>query len=189
MVETFAAPGLWRSPRPGTATHAASCPRPTVCAVSARSASTSISSRTTTPSRPRKGTIRGLHFQVPPHEQGKLVRVLRGAIVDVVVDIRRGSPAFGRRDRGRAFRGELAPALCAARLRPRLLYAHPGRRGALPDDASTTPPEADRGLAFDDPDLAIEWPVEPSAAILSDKDRRHPRLRDLPAYFSFEPVP
>ena len=49
--------------------------------------------------------------------------------------------------------------------------------------------EADRGLAFDDPDLAISWPVEPSSAILSEKDRRHPCLRDLPAYFSFEPVP
>jgi dTDP-4-dehydrorhamnose 3,5-epimerase len=49
-------------------------------------------------------------------------------------------------------------------------------------------PESDRGVAFDDPDLGIRWPVAPSAAILSDKDRRHPRFRDLPAYFRYEPA-
>jgi dTDP-4-dehydrorhamnose 3,5-epimerase len=135
----------------------------------------------------RKGTIRGLHFQTPPHEQGKLVRVVRGAIVDVVVDIRRGSPVFGR-----AFAVELSVENW------RQLYVPPGFAHGfctLTPDAEVLyrmtnyyAAEADRGLAFDDPDLAIEWPVEPSAAILSDRDRRHPRLRDLPAYFSFDPA-
>jgi dTDP-4-dehydrorhamnose 3,5-epimerase len=132
-----------------------------------------------------QGTIRGLHFQVPPHEQGKLVRVLRGSIVDVVVDIRRRSPAFGR---------PVAVELSAENWRQ--LYVPPGFAHGfctLTPDAEVLyrmtkyyATDADRGLAFDDPDLAIRWPVEPSAAILSDKDRRHPRLRDLPAYFSFE---
>ena len=135
-----------------------------------------------------KGTIRGLHFQVPPHEQGKLVRVLRGAIVDVVVDIRSGSPAFGR-----ATAIELsaqnwtqlyvppgfAHGFCTLTLDTEVLYRMTKSYAA----------DADRGLAFDDPDLAIRWPVEASAAILSDKDRRHPRLRDLPTYFSFEAGP
>ncbi len=134
-----------------------------------------------------QGTIRGLHFQAPPHAQGKLVRVLRGAVLDVVVDIRRGSPAFGR---------AIAVELSAANWRQ--LYVPPGFAHGfctLTPDAEVLyrmtnyyAAEADHGLAFDDPDLAIRWPVEPSAAILSDKDRRHPRLRDLPAYFSFEPV-
>jgi len=133
-----------------------------------------------------KGTIRGLHFQIPPHDQGKLVRVLRGAILDVVVDIRHGSPAFGQ---------PTAVELSAENWRQ--LYVPPGFAHGF---CTLTPeaevlyrmtkyyaPEADRGLAFDDPDLGIECPVELSAAILSDKDRRHPRLRDLPVYFPFEP--
>ena len=132
-----------------------------------------------------KGTIRGLHFQAPPHEQGKLVRVVRGAVLDVVVDIRHGSPAFGR---------PIAVELSAENWRQ--LYVPPGFAHGfctLTPDAEVLyrmtqyyAAEADRGLAFDDPDLAIDWPVEPAAPILSDKDRRHPRLRDLPAYFRFE---
>jgi dTDP-4-dehydrorhamnose 3,5-epimerase len=134
-----------------------------------------------------KGTIRGLHFQIPPHEQGKLVRVLRGAILDVVVDIRHGSPAFGQ---------PIAVELSAENWRQ--LYVPPGFAHGF---CTLTPeaevlyrmtryyaPEADKGLAFDDPDLGIEWPVELSAAILSDKDRKHPRLRDLPVHFRYEPV-
>jgi dTDP-4-dehydrorhamnose 3,5-epimerase len=133
-----------------------------------------------------RGTIRGLHFQIPPHDQGKLVRVLRGAVLDVVVDIRHGSPAFGR---------PIAVELSADNWRQ--LYVPPGFAHGF---CTLTPeaevlyrmtqyyaPEADTGLAFDDPALGIEWPVELSAAILSDKDRRHPRLRDLPLYFQFEP--
>jgi len=134
-----------------------------------------------------KGTIRGLHFQIPPQEQGKLVRVLRGAILDVVVDIRHGSPAFGQ---------AIAVELSAENWRQ--LYVPPGFAHGF---CTLTPeaevlyritqyyaPEADKGIAFDDPDLGIEWPVELTDAILSDKDRRHPRLRDLPVYFRFEPV-
>jgi len=134
------------------------------------------------------GTIRGLHFQVPPHHQGKLVRVVRGAVLDVVVDLRRGSPAFGR---------PVAVELSAENWRQ--LYVPPGFAHGfctlLPDTevvyrmTSYYAPEADRGIAFDDPDLAIEWPVEPAAAVLSDKDRRHPRLRDLGPIFSLQDAP
>ena len=131
-----------------------------------------------------KGTIRGLHFQVPPHEQGKLIRVVRGAVLDVVVDIRQGSPTFGR---------PIAVELSAANWRQ--LYVPPGFAHGfctLTPDAEVLyrmtqyyAGDADRGLAFDDPELAIDWPVDPSTAIISDKDRGHPPLKDLPAYFHY----
>lgn len=135
-----------------------------------------------------KGTIRGLHFQIPPNAQGKLVRAVRGAVLDVAVDLRHGSPAFGV-----AFAVELSASNW------RQFYVPPGFAHGfctLTPDAevlyrmtSYYAPESDRGVAFDDPDLAIGWPVAPAAAILSDKDRRHPRFRDLPVYFRYEPAP
>ena len=129
------------------------------------------------------GTIRGLHFQVSPHAQGKLVRVVRGAVLDVAVDIRRGSPTHGR---------HVAIELSAANWRQ--FYVPPGFAHGfctlVPDTevvyrvTDYYAPEADRGLAFDDPDLGIAWPVATNAALLSERDRRHPRLRDLPDYFT-----
>ncbi len=134
------------------------------------------------------GTVRGLHFQVPPHAQGKLVRVVRGAVLDVVVDIRHGSPAFAQ---------PVAVELSASNRRQ--LYVPPGFAHGFctlePDTevlyrmTAYYAPEADRGIAWDDPDLGIAWPVEPARAVLSDKDRRHPRLRDLDTIFRYEPSP
>ncbi|MBN9023300.1 MAG: dTDP-4-dehydrorhamnose 3,5-epimerase [Rhizobiales bacterium] len=131
------------------------------------------------------GTIRGMHFQVPPDAQGKLVRVVRGAVLDVVVDIRHGSPAYGR---------PVAVELTAEN--GRQLYVPPGFAHAfctlVPDTeilyrvTAYYAPQSDRGLAFDDPDLGIDWPVGPDGPVLSDKDRRHPRLRDLDPFFTYE---
>jgi dTDP-4-dehydrorhamnose 3,5-epimerase len=129
-----------------------------------------------------KGTVRGLHFQSPPKAQDKLVRVVRGAILDVAVDIRRGSPTYGR---------HVSAVISAAEWNQILVpkgFAH-GFCTLEPDTevvykvTDGYAPEHDHGLAWDDPALAIDWPVSAGAAVLSDKDRRHPVLADLPAYF------
>jgi len=128
------------------------------------------------------GTIRGLHFQTPPRAQDKLVRCIRGAILDVAVDIRRGSPTYGQ---------HVAVRLSAEDGRQLLVpkgFAH--GFCTLERDTEVVykvsdyyAPECDRGLAWDDPALGIAWPVAAGAAVLSPKDRTHPRLADLPPAF------
>jgi dTDP-4-dehydrorhamnose 3,5-epimerase len=128
------------------------------------------------------GTVRGLHFQAPPHAQAKLVRVLRGRILDVAVDLRAASPTFGR---------HIAVELAAEDARMLYIpvgFAH-GFATRAPDTevaykaSAPYAPEADRGLAWDDPALGIAWGVAPQEAILSDKDRRLPRLAALGPVF------
>jgi dTDP-4-dehydrorhamnose 3,5-epimerase len=129
-----------------------------------------------------RGTMRGLHFQTPPFAQHKLVRVSRGRILDVVVDLRRSSASFGR---------HLAMEISAENWRQVLVptgFAH-GYLTLEPDTevlykvTNYYAPAHDFGLAFDDPTLAIDWGLPVDQMILSDKDRKHPRLADLPAYF------
>lgn len=129
------------------------------------------------------GTIRGLHFQAPPHAQGKLVRVIVGAVRDVVVDLRHSSPAFGRHiavelsaEGGEQLWVPEGFAHGFVTLQPGTIVAYKVTRPYAP--------EADGGVAFDDPALAIDWGLDPAAARLSAKDRRHPRLADLPVLFS-----
>ena len=122
-----------------------------------------------------QGVLRGLHFQLPPFAQAKLVRVIRGAILDVAVDIRRGSPSFGKHVSAEItadnFRQILVPAG----------FAH-GFVTLTPDTevvykvTNYYSPAHDRGILFNDPALAINWRLAESAAILSDKDRKHPVL-------------
>ncbi len=130
----------------------------------------------------KSGTIRGLHFQSPPSAQIKLVSVLSGAALDVLVDIRHGSPTYGH---------HVAIELTAENglqvLAPRG-FAH--GFCTLADDTlvhykvdSHYDPARDLGLLWNDPDLGIAWPVTLETAILIDKDKKHPRLRDLPRHF------
>lgn len=124
------------------------------------------------------GTLRGLHFQLPPHAQAKLVRCTRGRILDVVVDIRQGSPTFGRHA-SVELSGEKGEQLYVP-----TGFAH-GFCTLEPDCeisykvTAYYAPEFDRGLAFDDPSLGIQWPFPAQEMVLSDRDRKHPRLSAL----------
>jgi dTDP-4-dehydrorhamnose 3,5-epimerase len=128
------------------------------------------------------GTLRGLHFQIPPKAQGKLIQVARGALVDVAVDIRVGSPTFGQHVRlvlsaenGRQLWVPIgfAHGFCTIEPDTEVMYR-------VTDYYS---PHHDNGLAFDDPALAIDWGLAPDRAILSEKDHHHPRLSELPQSF------
>lgn len=124
-----------------------------------------------------KGTLRGLHFQTAPHAQGKLIRALKGAIFDVAVDIRPGSPTHGRwvsaeltADGGEQLwvpRG-FAHGYCTITDDCEIFYKVDGPYA----------PQSEGGVIWDDPDLAIPWPVS-GEPILSEKDKVLPRLKDL----------
>jgi dTDP-4-dehydrorhamnose 3,5-epimerase len=130
-----------------------------------------------------RGTVRGLHFQVPPAAQTKLVRVLRGAICDVAVDLRRSSATYGQ---------SVAVTLSAANGHQLLVpagFAH-GFCTLEPDtevfykvDAPYSR-EHERGVRWNDPACHIDWPVPHSEAVLIERDRLLPPLADLPHYFS-----
>lgn len=128
------------------------------------------------------GTIRGLHFQAPPSAQAKLIRVLAGAIYDVAVDIRHDSPTFGRYVAVKldAEAGEqlfvphgFAHGFCT--LVPNTMVAY--KVDAYYDATN------DRNLAWNDPDIAIDWPIDVTTAILSGRDKDAPRLAELEKIF------
>jgi len=132
----------------------------------------------------KEGTVRGLHFQIEPHAQGKLVRCTSGAIFDVAVDIRRNSPTFRQwvsyelnaRDCYQIWVPPgFAHGFCT--LEPDTVIAY-----KVTDYYSA---ECDKGLAWDDPAIGITWPDVADAETLSPKDRKQPLLADLPAYFSW----
>ena len=129
-----------------------------------------------------RGVVRGLHCQVGPNAQGKLVRCVRGAIWDVAVDARRGSPSFGR---------YVAAEITAenwTQIWVPVGFLH-GFCTLLPDTEviyKVTAPydrDAERGVVWDSPELGIPWPVAPGEAVLSDKDRVLPRWSDAPVLF------
>ncbi len=123
------------------------------------------------------GVLRGLHFQKPPFAQSKLVRVVKGAVLDVAVDIRRHSPTFGQ---------HVAVELTADNHRQFFIprgFAH--GFSVLTDEVvfqykcdNYYAPQSEGALAWDDPDLGIDWRIPADKVILSEKDRHHPRLKD-----------
>jgi dTDP-4-dehydrorhamnose 3,5-epimerase len=133
------------------------------------------------------GTVRGLHYQAPPAAQAKLVRVARGAVRDVAVDVRRGSPTFGQ-----WIAEELSAENGVQLLVPRG-FLH-GFVTLVPDtdvlykvDAPYVP-NCDGGVRFDDPELGIDWKLDPKEAVLSDKDAAAPRFRDFITPFVYGQV-
>lgn len=130
------------------------------------------------------GTVRGLHYQTPPNAQGKLVRVAVGRILDVAVDVRRGSPTYGR-----WVAEELSDENGAQLWVPRG-FLH-GFVTLVPDTHviykvdGYYAPDCDGAVRFDDPDLAIDWGIDPARAVLSDKDAAAPAFRDFETPFAY----
>ena len=128
-------------------------------------------------SKSSKGVLRGLHYQLAPAAQTKLVRVIKGRVLDVAVDIRKGSPTLGK-----------YVAVELSEKNNRQLFVPRGFAHAfvvLDDDTifaykvdNYYSPENDRGITFDDTDIGIKWPLEKSLLKLSDKDRKQPKLKE-----------
>jgi len=134
-------------------------------------------------SRSAKGVLRGMHYQLLPHGMGKLVRVISGAVFDVAVDLRRGSPTFGKWI-GRELSGENGLSLWIP-----VGFAH--GFVSLADDtyvhykcSGMHTPDTERALLYNDPDVAIQWPLEPT--IISDKDAKAPRLAEAETNFDYK---
>lgn len=133
----------------------------------------------------QKGVVRGLHFQTPPHAQGKLVRVVAGSILDVAVDIRTGSATYGKfvsvvlsADNGRQvwLPEGFAHGFCTLEENTEVIYK-------VTDYYA---PECDSGIRWNDPQLGIDWPFSEDVAILSDKDKKQPFLSELREIFTYK---
>lgn len=125
-----------------------------------------------------KGVIRGLHWQAAPYTQAKLVRVIRGAVWDVAVDIRKGSPTFGK----------YVAVTLTAENKIQFYIPRGFAHGFIVLEDSTIfsykcanlyAPQSERGLRFDDPVLGLQWPDTGAPLVLSEKDQRHPMLSEI----------
>ncbi len=136
-------------------------------------------------SKSSKGVLRGLHFQLPPFAQSKLVRVIDGRVLDVAVDIRQGSPSYGQH-----------VAIELDNVNKRQLFVPRGFAHGFVVLSETAvfaykvdnyyAPNHDRGLAFDDAELAIDWQLPAEQLLLSDKDKQQPGFADFDNHFSYE---
>ena len=131
------------------------------------------------------GVLRGMHFQKPPYAQSKLVRVVKGAVLDVAVDIRKGSPTFGQHvavelteDNHRQFFIPRGFAHGFAVLTDEVIFQY--------KCDNFYAPASEGAIAWDDPDLGIDWRVPAEKVILSEKDKKHPRLKEIESPFSYE---
>lgn len=130
------------------------------------------------------GVLRGLHFQRAPYAQTKLIRVATGAVYDVLVDCRKGSPTYGQ------WEGYILSEYNHRQLLVPKGFAHgfvtltPNVNFLYKVDGYYNP-EADGGIAYDDPDLAIDWPMPMDHLILSDKDKKHPNFKDADLNFVY----
>lgn len=134
------------------------------------------------------GTIRGLHFQRPPHGQAKLVRCLRGSIMDYAVDIRRESPTYGQ------YVAAKLTAEGGEQLFVPIGFAH----GFVTLEANVEiaykvsdvyAPECDGGIVWNDPTIGIDWPLPATGAVLSDKDKVLPTLAEFDSPFEYDGRP
>lgn len=129
-----------------------------------------------------KGVVRGLHYQMPPMAQDKLIRVVRGAILDVAVDIRRDSPTFGKHITAQITADNWKQILVPIGFAHGFVTLEPNTE-VVYKVTNFYSPQHDRGIRWNDPDLGIAWGTDESAAILSAKDKSLPRLRDAKDLF------
>ncbi len=131
------------------------------------------------------GVLRGLHYQLPPFAQSKLVRVIQGSVLDVAVDIRKGSPTFGQH----------VSVLLTDENKKQLFVPRGFAHGFVVLSETATfaykcdnyySPESDRGIRFDDPQLGIDWQIDASKVILSDKDQKQVLLSEAKDLFNYE---
>jgi dTDP-4-dehydrorhamnose 3,5-epimerase len=135
-------------------------------------------------SKSSKGVLRGLHFQLAPYAQSKLVRVIEGAVLDVAVDLRKGSPTFGQ---------HVAVELSGDNKKQMFIPRGFAHGFVVLTDIATFAykvdnyysPECDRGLAFDDAALNIDWLLNKQQLLLSDKDTKQPTLAQLTDFFDY----
>jgi dTDP-4-dehydrorhamnose 3,5-epimerase len=136
-----------------------------------------------------RGTIRGLHYQSPPFAQDKLVRVVRGAILDVAVDIRRGSPTFGRHVAARITAEDWNQILVPVGFAHGFVTLEPGTE-VIYKVTNYYSREHDHGILWNDSALGIDWGLDAlggaDAAVLSDKDTKQPRLAEIESPFAYE---
>lgn len=133
----------------------------------------------------KKGTVRGIHFQTPPFAQDKLVRVLKGRILDVAVDLRKGSPTFGK---------YVGVELSADNFEQLFIPKGFGHAFCTLEDNTEVmykvteyyAPQNDAGIIWNDPDLAIDWPFKADEVLLSAKDEKLPKFRDIQTFFTYD---
>jgi dTDP-4-dehydrorhamnose 3,5-epimerase len=135
-----------------------------------------------------KGTLRGLHFQGPPHAQAKLVRCIAGAIWDVAVDVRAGSPTYGK------WVGAELTAAGGEQLYVPIGFAHGFITLTVNAEVAYKTsdyyaPQSDGGIIWDDQEIAVEWPVADLEPILSDKDKQLPQLKNFVSPFQYDGIP
>ena len=129
-----------------------------------------------------KGVLRGLHYQVGPMAQDKLIRVVRGSILDVAVDIRRGSPTFGKHATAVVSADNWRQIFVPVGFAHGFVTLEPNTE-VLYKVSTFYSPQHERGIRWNDPALGIDWGIAEDAAVLSDRDRRHPLFKEAQDLF------